>query len=571
MRPGRAWLGCLLAAGLAACGEPPAPSEAAPPIAPPSSLAARFVDRTAASGVAFRHDHGGEGRRLLPETLGAGLAVFDYDGDGWPDLFFVQGGSPGGQGRSLPGTLLRNRGGGRFEEVTGRVGLGAEAGFYGMGTAAGDLDGDGDLDLVVSGVGRQLLFENDGGGHFAERGRAWGFEDGGFGSSLAVFDADGDGRLDLFLGRYVLWSPATDVTCRPDGVRQAYCTPEVYPPVASLLLLNEGRRFAEMAGAAGIARVPGKALGVVAADFDRDGRLDLAVANDTVRNFLFLNQGRGFREVGMEAGMALSDSGATRGGMGIDAGDADGDGRLDLVVGNFAQEMSAFYRSRPSSAGSAVPLFADEAAQAGIGVPTLMTLAFGSLLFDAEGDGDLDLAFANGHIEPEIAQIRRGQTHAQPLQLFENQEPGRFALVEPAAGSALAAAYVGRGLAAGDLDRDGDPDLVLSQNDGPSVVLANEGPALGWLRLELVGRSSGATPYGAWVRVEAAGRSFERDLVAGRSYLSASEPVLTLGLGGGAGPVDVEVHWTGGRTETWRGLEPGTSYRVTERGGPGSS
>ncbi|HEX4954971.1 MAG TPA: CRTAC1 family protein [Thermoanaerobaculia bacterium] len=553
----------LLAAGvLAACGEPAAAPPA--PAAAPLPLASRFVDRTGASGVTFRHDHGGRGRRLLPETLGAGVAVFDWDGDGWPDLYFVQGGSPDGTGSAPAGTLLRNRGEGRFEDATARLRPGVEAGFYGMGTAVGDLDDDGDLDLVVSGVGRQLLFENDGAGGLAERARAWGFVDGGFGSSVALFDADADGRLDLFLGRYVAWSPATDVACRPDGVRQAYCTPEVYPPVPSRLFRNRGeRRLVEAGRSSGIAGVPGKALGVVAADFDRDDRLDLAVANDTVRNFLFLNQGGSFREVGMEAGMALSDSGATRGGMGIDAGDADGDGRLDLVVGNFAQEMSAFFRSRPASSGSAVPLFADEAAQAGLGVPTLMTLAFGSLLFDAEGDGDLDLAFANGHIEPEIAQIRRGQTHAQPVQLFANEEPGHFALAEAPAGSALAAAYVGRGLATGDLDRDGDPDLVLTQNHGPAVILANEGSTgHGWLRLELVGSSRGGTPYGAWVRVGTARRSFERDLPGGRSYLSASEPVLTVGLGEEKGPVDVEMHWPGGGIETWRGLAPATSYRV---------
>jgi hypothetical protein len=308
---------------------------------------------------------------------------------------------------------------------------------------------------------------------------------------------------------------------------------------------REGRRFEDVSRRAGVASEAGKALGVVAADLDGDLWPDLAVANDTVRNFLFLNRGDGsFREVGVEAGFAYSESGATRGGMGIDAADLDGDGTADLAVGNFAQEMSALYRALPAASGEV--FFVDDAAQAGIGLPTLMTLAFGTLALDADADGRLDLLFANGHIEPEIAAIRRSQTYAQPLQLFRNEGGGSFSLVAGPAGGPLARPLVGRGLATADYDRDGDPDLAVTQNGREARLVRNDSAPRSWLRLELGGRRSNATGYGALVRVVAGERILVRQLASGRSYLSASEPVLTIGLGNLAAVDRVEVTWPSG-------------------------
>ncbi len=539
---GRGRASILVGLWMAGCGpgEPePAPLEAIPPPGP------RFVEATAAAGLDFVHANRASARRYLPETMGSGLAALDWDGDGWVDLYFVNGapfgaGEPSGRG----GALYRNLGGGRFAAVPGAAGAGAA--FPGMGAAVGDVDNDGDADLFVTGVGGDRLFVNGGDGEFREAAAARGLVARGFGSSAAFLDADRDGWLDLFAGRYVEWSPARDLPCSPDGIHRSYCTPEVYPGEANRFYRNlGGGRFSDTSGAAGIAGVVGKTLGVVPLDHDRDGWPDLAVANDTERNFLFRNRRDGtFDEIGLEAGMALSASGATRGGMGIDAGDLVGDGSTDLVIGNFAQEMAALYRAQPSG------LYADEGAEAGIGIPSLMTLAFGTLVVDVDLDGWLDVVLTNGHIEPEIARFQPSQTYAQPVQLFRKL-PDRWEFVEEHGGpdDPLVAPRVGRGLVEADIDRDGDPDLVLSQNGGAAALLRNEaagGPA-SWLRLQLVGRTGNRDGYGASVEAALAGRRLTRTLVSGRSYLSASEAAVGFGLGTGERIEALEVLWPSGR------------------------
>jgi hypothetical protein len=390
----------------------------------------------------------------------------------------------------------------------------------------------------------------------------------GVGASAAFLDYDGDGWLDLFAGRYVAWSTATDVACRPDGVHRTYCTPEVYPGQSNRLYRNlGGRRFADVSRAAGIYRPDGKTLGVAVVDCDRDGRPDLAVANDTVRNFLFLNRGDGrFDERAVAAGVAYGVSGATRGGMGIAAGDLTGSGLPDLVIGNFSQEMAAFYRA--SAPGS----YRDEAAEAGLGIPTLMSLAFGTLAFDHDGDGALDVAFANGHIEPDIASSQRLQTYAQRLQLFRNLGGGTaFEEVRGQPGSALETPYVGRGLAAADLDSDGDLDLVLTQNGRPARLLRNDAPPRSWLRVRLAGRASNRWGLGATVTAVAGARRWTRQLASGGSDLSASEPVLTCGLGDTPRVDRLEIEWPAGARQTVEGPELGRLLVIEEpaaTGGP---
>lgn len=528
---------------LAACTPADKPAPAGDPAA-----AIRFTDATAAAGIDFVHDNAASNRRLLPETMGSGVACFDADGDGRVDVFLV-GGSPR-QG----GALYLNLGNGKFRDAS--AGSGLEKGFVGMGAAVGDVDADGDLDLFVSGVGVRgkergdHLFLNQGGGRFADASEAWGLDPEGFGSSAAFFDLENDGDLDLFVGRYVAWSPESDIECRPNGVDRSYCTPESYASVASKLYRNEGgKTFRDVSEESGIGALLGKALGVATFDADGDGLTDLAVANDTTRNFLFRNSGDGkFAEVGIESGIALSLSGAPRGAMGIDAGDVDGDLADDLLIGNFAQEMSALYlQSRPG-------LFADEATRLGLGVPTLMLLTFGNLIADFDNDGLPDLAIANGHIEPQIANWQPHQRYAQPLQLFRNQGKN-FAPVP--AEAALAAGYVGRGLASLDYDQDGDLDLLLTQNGGAAKLLRNDSSPGRFLELVPQSRAGANPPYGLRVLAGPEGAPIAaQGLASGRSYLSTSEPLVHLGLG--ERKVDrLELRWPGGDRQVLAGALEG--------------
>ena len=541
----RGTLPWLLLVAAAACNQRPE--------APPAASAGRsgaepgtpivLTDATAAAGLRFVHDNGASPRRYLPETMGSGVAFFDADGDGDPDLYFANSRSLADPNApASPAGFYRNRGDGTFEEAGRQAGF-TEA-FFGLGTAVGDLDNDGDLDLFVSGLDGDRCYRNRGDGTFQEVSAELGLTGRGFGSSAAFLDADGDGWLDLFVGRYVEWSPQSDVRCSPDGEHPSYCTPEIYPGQSNRLYHNlGGQRFADVTEEAGLLQPEGKTLGVVPLDYDGDGWPDLAVANDTWRNALYVNRGDGtFRDAAIELGMAFSLSGATRGAMGIDAGDLDHRGRSDLVIGNFSHEMSALYRSSEHG------LFSDDAAQLGLGLPTLMSLTFGTLAVDLDGDGWLDVVFANGHIEPDVARFQPQQSYAQPLQVFHHRGDGQgFEPVPPPATTpSWAGPWVARGLAAGDADGDGDLDLVLTQNGGPARLLRNDSASQSWLRLRLIGHTSNRTGYGAVATAVAGPLRITRTLVSGRSYLSASEPVLTFGLGTLDHLDRVEIRWPSG-------------------------
>lgn len=586
-------LGIAAAVGLAFAvpyyRPPPADGDEFPP--------ARFTDVTAESGIRFRHASGATGKKLLPETMGAGVAVLDYDGDGRPDLFFVNGRPwPGDSGRATQ-ALYRNRGDGTFADVTAAAGLDVE--LYGMGAAVGDFDNDGRPDLFVTAVGGNRLFRNLDGTRFTDvtatagvgTPAAWPAGDFDrhagevpFPSSAAFLDYDLDGRLDLFVCQYVTWSPAFDLGVRAvlPGGRRAYVPPQQFDGAQCQLFRNlDGARFEDVSAAAGVhvteaagegrSRPVGKALGVVVCDPDGDGWPDLVVANDTVRNFFFRNGAaadgtRRFEEVGMSAGIAYAD-GRPRGGMGIDAAEVR-PGELAVVIANFSDEPNSLFRL----ARRGPVQFHDTAAEAGLAAESRPPMKFGAVFLDYDGDGRPDLFTANGHLEPDIAAARPGQSYPQPAQLFRNtgRADGLFVPVPRSGpGGSAFPAVVGRGCAYLDHDGDGDPDLVVTENNGPARLHRNDNrTGHHFLRLELVGdgRATNRDAIGAEVTVEAGGRTQRWYVSPTRGYLSQSERAATFGLGPAARAERVTVRWPGrhGRTQVWRGLAAGTTYRLAE-------
>jgi hypothetical protein len=498
--------------------------------------------------------------------MGSGCAFLDYDGDGWQDLFFVNGADwPERRRRRTTQALYRNRGDGTFEDVTARAGLAVEA--YGIGVAAADYDNDGHVDLFLNALGPSRLFRNRGDGTFEDVTARAGVGDPGFGSSATWLDYDRDGRLDLFVCNYVRWTPETDILCTLDGVNKSYCTPESYAGESNRLYRNRGDgTFEDVTRKARVHDPTGKALGVVAFDSDLDGWPDLAVANDTQPNFLYRNRGDGtFEEVGRTAGVAFSEEGRARGAMGIDAADYDGSGRESLVIGNFSNEMLALYHNEGRG------LFIDDAALAGIGNPSLLTLAFGTFFFDYDLDGLLDIFVANGHVENDINAVQPSVTYAQPPHLFRGLGSGRFEPMEQRSGPDLAVPRVARGAAYADYDGDGDLDIALSINNGPAVLLRNDGGnANAWLRVRLVSARGGRDAVGAVARLDAGAIASRRTVRAAASYASQSEVILTFGLGRAApAAVSLQVSWPEGGTETFTGLAPGRLHVLRQGTGAG--
>ena len=539
-----------------------------------------FTDITRQAGVAFTHENGAYGERLLPETMGGGVAFFDYDRDGDQDLLLVNSShwpwreDAGTSGTDATGTgatsrLYRNRGDGRFNDVSASVGM--DLRLYGMGVAVGDYDSDGFVDVFVSAVGANRLLRNVDGERFvdatAETGVA-GAED-AWSTSAAFFDYDGDRDLDLFVCNYVAWSPAIDraVDFRLTGIGRAYGPPTDFPGAHSYLYRNDGGAFVDVSAAAGIqvanpatGEAMGKALAVRPLDANGDGWLDLAVANDTVRNFLYVNQGDGtFREEGIASGIAFDPTGSATGAMGIDAARYDNDGKLAVAIGNFANEMSSFYVSRPGES-----IFSDDAIVAGIGAPSRRALTFGLTFLDADLDGRLEMLAANGHVEPEIARVQSSQSYAQPAQLFWNcgaDCPRPFALV--AQSGDLAAPIVGRGAAYADIDGDGDLDLALTQAGGQAVLLRNDQTsANAWARFKLADRPPNIHAIGATVTVQAGETAQTRMVMPARSYLSQVELPVTFGLGDATSIDVVTVRWPDGRTQQWTNLQVGRTHRL---------
>jgi hypothetical protein len=537
-----------------------------------------FADITADSGIDFVHSTGGVGDKLLPETMGSGVAVLDFDSDGDPDLLFVN--SDAWPWDPVPVTrptmaLYANDGRGRFRDVTAKAGL--DRPIFGMGAAVGDIDNDGDPDLFITAVGSNQLLRNDG-GRFVDITDAAGIAGGddAWSTCAGFFDADGDGNLDLLVGHYVEWSRAIDfeVGFTLNGVDRAYGPPTSFAGTAPSLYRNDGNgRFTEVAAEAGLHVVNpdtgepvAKSLGLALADIDGDGRIDILLANDTVRNFLFLNRGDWrFEEVGAEAGIAYDSAGNATGAMGVDVADVRDDGHLTFAVGNFANEMASFFVAQNEPVQ-----FADEAMIEGIGSPTRLRLGFGGFFFDADLDGRLDLLFANGHIEDAIAQVQSSQSHRQPAQLFWNTGGGggpTFAPVSDALLGDLPQPMVGRGAAYADIDGDGDLDVVLTANGGPARLLRND-QATGhhWLRVRLEGAQSNRDAVGAWVTLESGGRRQRRQVMPTRSYLSQVETAVTFGLGTADGPATVAIRWPDGSIQVATDLAVDRLHTIRQDG-----
>jgi hypothetical protein len=529
-----------------------APAPAPGPAAPPPL---RFADATAASGIKFVHDSGRAGKKLLPETMGSGVALFDADGDGWLDILFVNSRDwKPGKSRSLQ-AFYRNNRNGTFTDAT--KGSGLDVQLYGMGAAAGDYDNDGKMDVYITALEGDRLFRNLGGGKFQDVTAASGIKNANFGTSAAWLDYDKDGRLDLFVANYVQWSEDKDLWCSLDGATKSYCTPESYKAVSSRLFRNAGGKFEDVSVRAGVSE-PGKALGVAVLDYNMDGWPDLFVANDTQPNKLYKNLKDGrFVDEGLESGVAFSESGVARGAMGADAADYDRSGRPHLLVGNFVNEMLALYHNEGSG------VFVDEAPASAVGRSSLLTLAFGVFFFDFDLDGQLDILSANGHIEEEISRVQPRVQYRQTPLLFRNLGKGRF---EQFKAGQLDQPLVARGAAFGDLDRDGDLDVVITNNNGPSKVFRNEGGNRNrWLRIKTVGAKSNRDGIGAVVRVTSASGKQWGQVRSGSSYCSQSDLALTFGLGKDPQATAIEIDWPSGARQKL-GAVPANQILVIEEG-----
>jgi hypothetical protein len=525
------------------------------------SLAFRLTDVTATSGMQFRHNGGGYGGKLLPETLGAGCAFIDYDADGWPDILLVNGMDwPGHKRQRSTLGLYHNNRNGTFSDVTRSAGLDVE--MYGMGVAVGDFNNDGFPDVLITCVGQNRLFRNTGKGTFVDVTRTSGLAGRtGFSTSALWFDFDRDGLLDLFVCNYVKWTAEHDVFCSRDGKQKSYCTPEAYRGETCWLFRNRGNgTFEDVTATSGIFDSSSKSLGVAMIDADQDGWADLFVANDTQPNKLYRNMRNGtFKDVAVEAGLAFSTEGKARAGMGADAADFDNSGRLGLAVTNFDNEMVGLYRA------SGRGLYEDVAIKAGIGAPSRSTLGFGCGFLDADLDGHLDLIVANGHIDETVRNIRGNVGYAQPPHLFLNRGNSTFRDVALEAGKEFAQPKVGRGLAFGDFDRDGDVDLLMTANNGPATLFRNDQLAGNRsLRFRLIGTKSNRDGIGATVRIFHDGTSQSRLVKSGSSYLSQSELPVTFGVGKRDRVDRVVVTWPSGRTEEFKNVVSGQAYECVE-------
>ncbi|MBB6048404.1 CRTAC1 family protein [Armatimonas rosea] len=534
-----------------------------------------FTDIAKDAGVDFQHVNGGRGRKLMPETVGSGLAFFDYDNDGKLDLLVMNSTTWPGDPNPIKTTpkLYHNLGGGKFEDVTEKLGLAIT--MYGMGVGVGDYDNDGFEDLYLTAVGPNHLFHNEGGKGFrdvtAESGTVgvplpgtklehkWS-------SSSAWLDYDNDGKLDLFVCQYVKWSPEVDPYCGKNGIR-GYCPPGNFEGARCTLFHNEGSgKFRDVSKETGILDgALGKSFGIAVADYNGDGWLDIAVANDTWANFLFMSEGgKHFTDKGVESGIAFSMSGKAKAGMGIDVADFRNNGKLGLVIGNFAEEGLSLFEPMEGTNS----MFEEKGQSRGVVAASLSNVTFATFFFDYNLDGWQDIFATNGHVDDIVNTYKTNLTFKQEPLLFENKGGEKF--VDETHNVGINYKIVGRGAAYGDIDNDGDLDIGVVDNNGKFLLLRNEGGNQNhWVRLKLVGTKSNRDAIGALVTVTTGNLKQRRYVRSGGSFLSESERAPTFGLGAATTVDSVEIRWPSGAVEKLGGVAVDTVTTVTEGKGIG--
>ncbi len=531
---------------------------------PPESSPVTFRDITQKAGIHFVHNNAAFGKKYLPETMGPGVAFIDYDNDGWQDIFLVNGTDwPGRSSKHSTPKLYHNNHDGTFTDVTHKAGLDVE--LFGMGVAVGDYDNDGFDDLFITTMGQSRLFHNNGNGTFTDVTQKAGLTGPKeFSTGAAWVDYDKDGKLDLVVANYVQWSLEGDLYCTLDGKSKSYCTPESYKGTAVRLWHNRGDgTFEDATKKAGLSEPTSKTLGIAILDYDNDGWPDLLFSNDTQPNKLYRNNGNGtFTEKAVVAGIAFSEDGVARAGMGVDAADYDRSGAASILITNFANQMLSLYHNEGKG------LFVDEAPRSEIGRATLLTLGFGCFFFDYDLDGWPDIFIANGHIDGDIQRVQPNVKYAMPPHLFRNVGKGNFQEVTKTLGAAFNTPRVGRGAAYGDINNDGRLDLLLSTNGGPAYLFQNDAaprsPANKSLRIKLVGTKSNRDGIGTVVKVTTSAGTVSQMMRSGSSYLSASELMLTYGVGQLNQADTVEIRWPSGQMDKLSAVASGQTVTVTE-------
>ena len=526
----------------------------------PSAPPVKFEDVTAQAGIHFVHTAGKTGKKWLPETMGSGVAFVDLDGDGWPDLLFINSRpwKPGAK-KTLCG-LYRNNHNGTFTDVTRGSGLDHET--YGMGVAVADYDNDGRPDVYITSLDGDHLFHNEGHLKFRDVTKQAGIDNAHFGASAAWFDYDRDGKADLVVANYVQWTEKGDIWCSLDGATKSYCTPESYKGNSLRLYHNLGNgRFEDVSQKAGVGDPTSKSLGIAVLDYNNDGWPDLFISNDTQPNKLYRNNKNGtFTEEGVASGVAFGEDGVARGAMGADAADYDRSGHMDLLVGNFSNQMLGLYHNEGSG------LFVDEAPSSTVGRASLLSLAFGVFFFDYDLDGWPDILAANGHIEEEIGRVQPKEQYKEPPLLFRNLGHGKFENVSNLTGSQFVRPIVARGAAYADYDHDGDLDVVLSTNNGPAYLFRNDGGNRNhWLTVHLDGTKSNRSGLDAFVTVESAGGKQTQMMHSGSSYCSQSDLALTFGLGKDDLVKSLEVRWPSGQVDHYSNVKANQFLNLKEK------
>ena len=528
----------------------------------PAAINVTMTDVTAQAGIKFTHNAGKSGKKFLPETLGAGAAFIDADGDGWQDIVLLNGRDWIPRGRKTLNALYRNNKNGTFTDITAGSGLDTE--MFAIGIAVGDYDNDGRDDIYITALEGDHLFHNEGGGKFKDVTAAAGINNVNFSTSAAWFDYDKDGKLDIFVASYVQWTQKGDLWCSLDGVTKSYCTPESYKGTQSKLYHNlGGGKFEDTTVKAGLGDPTSKSLGITVFDYDGDGWPDLFVANDTQPNKLYRNNRNGtFAENGMSAGVAYGEDGVARGAMGTDAGDYDRSGRPALLVGNFSNQMLGLYHNEGNG------LFVDEAPRSSLGKETLLSLAFGVFFFDYDLDGYPDILTANGHIEEEIGRVQPKIQYREPPLLFRNLGGRKFENVSGKVGPQFATPLVARGAIYGDFDHDGDLDVLLTNNGGPAHLYRNDGGNKNkWICIRTVGTKSNRDGIGAVVRIESAGGKQWAAVRSGSSYASQSDMALTFGLAQDAVVKSISVEWPSGAKQQFSNVNANQFITIDESKG----